>query len=159
MRKTLTLIILVELLVFSSLAQSNLYNTESQDSLNVYQKSIAEFCKYADKAFPTVKTIYIEKSALVTWLPSTYSKFNFIFITESEIKDWHKKNKGNFFFTRIVPLRVKDGTFFINIIPFKVQFENKQLKLINSGALTTRFKYNGNGFSYIETTGGFQYLK
>jgi hypothetical protein len=159
MRKTLTLIVLIELLAFSSFSQSNFYNTESQDSSNVYQKSIAEFCKYVDKAFPTVKTIYIEKSALVTWLPTVHGKFSFIFISESEIKGLYKKNKGNFSYTRIVPLRVKDNVFFINIIPFKVEFEKKQLKLINSGALKTKFKYNDNNFTYIETDGGFQYLK
>jgi hypothetical protein len=134
-------------------------STETTDESGVYNIALSEFIDYIQNYFPKAKEITLEKSLIsTTWLSSNFENINITQLQEWELPREFKKRKGKLYYVRIVPLRFKDNIFFINVIPFKVSMDGKNVSLINSGALTVKFKYDCNtqNLMFIETTGGFQ---
>jgi hypothetical protein len=122
------------------MAQAN--NTESQDTTNVYIQSFRLFCEYVEKYFPDTKEILLEENALTTkGMPAQVGDLDIRQINQRDLKAEIKK-KSVIYLTRIVPLRMKDGEFFINIIPFEVTYEKKNLHLVNGGAFVVNYKYD-----------------
>jgi hypothetical protein len=163
MRKFALLFVCIVCSLKSFSQEGNYFNTEASDSTNVYYKALSDFCKYVEKVFPNVSTVYIERSVLNTWLPNKIGKFNFHFLDEKDIIKLHSEKKKVVYFTRVVPIRVAKDFFYVNIIPFRVEVPKKgELKLINSGAIQSKFTYDcrTGKFSYIGVgDGGFSEIE
>jgi len=135
--------LLITLLFNCSYAFAQGSDTESNDSINVYFQSFELFCKHVEKYFPDTKQILLEENALTTKaIPSKVGKLEIRLISQSDLKSEFKKKGSDKYLTKIVPLRMKDGIFFINIIPFKVAYKKRNLRLINGGAFVTNYEYD-----------------
>lgn len=121
-------------------------NTESKDSTNIYFQSIEILCKNLHNKF---ETLFVEQNNLTTnSLPFKIGEHEIKIIDTSELKKLVKKNK-DIEIVRIIPLRVKTGEFFVNIIYFSVKIERKQIKFINMGGYSVVFEYDTNTNSFI----------
>lgn len=58
---------------------------------------------------------------------------------------------------RIVPLRVREDNFFVNVIPFSVSYKKKNFNYVNSGGLGMIYEFddeiNGLKFKSVEMGG------
>ncbi|MBW6481370.1 MAG: hypothetical protein K0B37_18240 [Bacteroidales bacterium] len=113
------------------------FNTESNDSTNIYFQAFNKYCIERNQI-----TFLVEENDLTTKsLPSEINGQKIELINASKLQSLVKKGK-QIDLIRIVPLRVKDGEFFVNIIVFKVEGKRRQLNLINQGGVSVVFNYN-----------------
>jgi hypothetical protein len=121
-------------------------NTESKDSTNIYFQSIEILCKKLHNKF---ETLFVEQNNLTTnSLPLKIGEHEIKIIDITELKKLVKKNK-DIEIVSIIPLRVKTGEFFVNIIYFSVKIERKQIIFINKGGYSVVFEYDTNTNSFI----------
>jgi hypothetical protein len=121
-------------------------NTESKDSTNIYFQSVEILCNNLHNKF---ETLFIEQNSLTTnSLPSKISEHEIKIIDITELKKLVKQNK-DIEVVRIIPLRVRAGEFFVNIIYFSVKIERKQIIFTNKGGYSIVFEYDTNTNSFI----------
>lgn len=121
-------------------------NTESKDSTNIYFQSVVILCNNLHNKF---ETLFVEQNNLTTnSLPSKIDEHEIKIIDIAELKKLVKRNK-DIEIVRIIPLRVKTGEFFVNIIYFSVKIERKQIIFINKGGYSVVFDYDTNTNSFI----------
>ena len=139
--KSLSIFAIFCCLSFDSFGQSAT-TTESSDSTNLYFQALNSYIKYLVKSGSAERKLLVEKNNLTTdKLPSRFGQFEIIYLDGIEVRD-QLKGKSEMKVIRIVPLRVKDSNFFINIIPFTVRMNKKVVNYINSGGEKVVFKYD-----------------
>jgi hypothetical protein len=128
-------------------------NTESKDSTNIYYQALSTYCAHLPP--DNMTTLFLEENNITTEsIPEgnhTIKVLNFPAIQNK------LKQKNSIVLIRIVPLRIKNGKFFINIIPFNVVSTPSGLNYINSGGSTVEFLYDCSSGKFtvaeIETRG------
>lgn len=122
-------------------------NTETRDSTNIYFQAFKNYCSKLDSV--NGSELNVEENNLTTSsLPSKIGSFHINVIDVFELQKQLKK-LGPLILIRIVPMRVKNGVFFINIIPFKVIKTKRGINYINSGGATIRFNYDCKSKNFI----------
>lgn len=58
------------------------------------------------------------------------------------------KEKKQVQLLRIVPLRIKEGNFFVNIVVFNVVKKRRQFDFVNVGGISVIFDYDNNSKSF-----------
>jgi hypothetical protein len=145
-----------------------MYNTERQDSTNVYHKALTEFCGYIEKYFPAVSEITIESTPMTTMFPVKMGNIKLDYLARTNVKKEFKK-KGISYYCVITPLLLRSGEFSVNVIPLRIdyqknlwtKFEKDEIGYVSSGGIKSRFKYdcsNGN-LIFIGSEGGFDKIK
>ena len=146
-----TILLTVFILFFGLKAHSQTsFNTEANDSTNVYHFSLAKYCENLDKSGNKESTVYVEKDYLVTKdLPSRIKSHEIRYYDMTEVKKYLKGKKG-MTLVRIIPLRVKTNDFFVNVIPFSVSYKKKNFDFVNGGGLSVKFQFDQgtNGLIY-----------
>jgi hypothetical protein len=162
MRKTAFLILLA-ILTGKSVVGQGTFNTEHQDTTNIYRKGLEAFCGYAKKVFPKVKKIYLSDQNRDFWdIPPKCDGIDFEVVTQEQIMDMARADpEKTYFFTRISHLKLKDALFQITVIPFKVEPVNGRLMLVNGGGIRLDFTYDCKmkGLKLVKVDGGFGELK
>lgn len=137
MRLLITTIIIIGLL--NSAKCQKAFNTENADSSNVYFQSLKIICDaYAQNGYDEV---FIEENLTTKGLPKNCQGLTIKYINNTTIKKFTGKNK-TLLLHRIIPLRLKDGEFFVNIIKFEVSRIKKKYKYANKGGNKLIFEYD-----------------
>jgi len=143
-RLILNLVLLsLPLAVFGQTANS----TETMDSTNVYYQAFKLYCSELDSA-KNFKLNVEENNLTTSSLPTQIGSFHINIIDIFRLQKQLKK-LGSLILIRIVPMRIKSGVFFINIIPFRVVKTEEGINYINSGGATIRFNYDCQGKHFI----------
>ncbi len=138
-----TIILTTLLLAFSikSFSQQG-FNTEKKDSSNVYYYSLIKYCDYLDMQKDKARIIYVEKNYLImNDLPDKIKGHVIKYMDNGDIID-HLKGRESMTLVRIVPLRVKENDFFVNVIPFGVTYKKKNFNYVNGGGLGVKFEFD-----------------
>lgn len=131
--------------IFAQVANS----TESNDSTNIYYQSLIKYCDYLESLNIDKKTLYLEENALVTkGIPSEIGRFEIKCLNIDQLREAAKGEEG-IQLIRVVQLRVKEGQFFVNIIPFKVTYKKKNFSFINSGGEKIVYEYDKETKKFI----------
>jgi hypothetical protein len=143
------------LLIFYGILFANIclgqtvFNTEKNDETNIYRNALTIYCNSLDKT--KIKTVYVEPNYLITDnLPKRLGEVEIQFPDLNELKKLIKENGGHLTLVRIIPLKVNQSDFFINVIPFYTTYKKNNFKLGNGGGLTIHYKFdtNLNGLIY-----------
>ncbi len=144
------------------------YSTEKQDSSNVYHKAIIEFSNYLQKQFPDVDEVNFEAIPITTMFPDNINGIEINYIPRSEIERQFKKGKIKYYCV-ISPMQLKDGIFFVNVIPFKVdyqknlwsEYKKKEIGFISQGGIKSKFQYDAknSNLKFLGSEGGFQNIE
>ncbi|QJB37298.1 hypothetical protein HF324_05305 [Chitinophaga oryzae] len=115
-------------------------NTEAKDSTNLYYQAFSNYC--AQLSSENVQTLLLEENNITTEsIPRRIGAHNIevldVFGVQNKLKE-----KKSIILIRIVPLRIKNGNFFINIIPFNVVSTSSGINYINSGGSIVEFLYD-----------------
>lgn len=140
-------LILVAMISFAEIMNAQIStNTESTDSTNIYYQSLSIFC---NSLHNKTEGLLIEQNNLTTnSLPSKIGNHEIRIIDMVELKKLLKENK-DIEIVRIIPLRVKDGEFFVNIIYFDVKAEKRQFYFTNKGGYSVVFSFNSDNKQFI----------
>ncbi len=112
-------------------------SSESKDSSNIYSIALKVYLGGA----VVNDELFIEENDITTSsIPEQLGGVTIQLMKSSQIRK--KAKKGTFTLYRVVPLRFDAGIFFVNIIPFSVKCERKNLQMVNQGGLTVKFKYS-----------------
>jgi hypothetical protein len=109
---------------------------------NVFLYSLREYCRTLDPA--TTKIVYIRKDYPIgeSW-PTQIEGFQIEYLdTFKEYKKAIKDNDGSIRVVGISPLHLKDGNFFVPVIPFGVSYRKKELHFSNGGGWNFYYEYN-----------------
>ena len=149
--KNLLTFLAISLLSNFGIAQT-IYNTESKDSTNIYTNSLAKLCDITDHTKMDSPIFYVEKTLFTDNLPDKIQDFKIEYLNESEQIEMIKKKDGKMILIRIVPLRVRNGTFFVNVIPFQAYYHKKRLELANGGGMKVEYKFDSelNGLTFVK---------
>ncbi|WP_146613724.1 hypothetical protein [Algoriphagus yeomjeoni] len=141
-----------------------MYNTERQDSTNVYHKALIEFCGYVEKYFPEVAEVTVESTPMITMFPQKMGNLKIEYLPRSEVKKEFKK-KGLKYYCVITPMLLKSGEFIVNVIPFRIdyqknlwtKFKNNEIGYVSDGGIKSRFKYDCHqeNLTFLGSEGGF----
>lgn len=133
---------LLFLLITSFGYSQSLSGTEATDSTNIYCHALATFLKSYEPQDKNMVTVLVEKNDLTTNKCITkIGSYSIQYIDGFEVKQLLKK-ETSITLIRVIPLRVKQGDFFINIIPFSVQRKKKNYQYINSGGASVHYQFN-----------------
>jgi hypothetical protein len=154
--RTIILTTLLLALYTKSFSQQG-FNTEKQDSSNVYYYSLIQYCDYLDKQKDKTQEIYVEKTELIIdYLPDKINDHAIKYMDNAEVIS-HIKGHEGMTLVRIVPLKVMGNDFFVNVIPFTVTYKKEKLRFGNSGGLGVKFgfdsKTNGLIFKSSQMSG------
>ncbi len=120
-------------------------NTESRDNQDVYFQSLKKYL-IENK---TSEIVYVELNSFTTnGLPENINGISIKYIGGRDIKKKAKKEK-EFTLHRVIPLRMEDGIFFVNVIPYRVQCKGKTLDLKNMGGQKINFTYDCVNMKFI----------
>lgn len=139
-------IITLALLVSSNLHAQIATNTEMKDSTNIYFQAYKVYCKQQKE---NNSPLLVEENNITTKsLPLE------CFGHKTEITNIDKlqllvKERKKVQLLRLVPLRIKDGSFFVNIVVFNVERKGKQFDFINAGGISVVFEYDSNSKLFI----------
>lgn len=115
------------------------FNTENSDSSNVYFQSLEILCNaYAQNGY---KEILVEESNTTKGLPNKCQGITIEYIDRVQIKKLTKKG-NDLLLHRIIPLRLQDGIFFVNILEFNVSRIKKKYNYVNQGGHKLNFVYD-----------------
>jgi len=156
MKKIIALILLNSLILAGQ--SQTLFNTDGlNDANNVYLFSLTEYCKSLDSL--ETRDVYVIKKDFIgnNW-PQTIGIYSIHYVhSVKEYRLMLQGNKKNTCVVGIGNLELRDGTFFVEIIPFQVTLIGSRVHLVNDGGLTVYFYYNSedNGliFNRKEWTG------
>jgi len=146
---TLLLAVFILFVGFKTHSQTS-FNTEANDSSNIYLFSLTKYCEYLDNSGNKESTVYVEKDDIFTNdLPNRIKSHEIRYFEMIEVKNYLKGKKG-IILVRIIPLRVKANDFFVNVIPFSVSYDKKKFHFINGGGLGVKFQFDQgtNGLIY-----------
>ncbi|MFD2888298.1 hypothetical protein [Chitinophaga cymbidii] len=115
-------------------------NTESHDSSNIYYQAFMHYCS---NSLPDNNGILLVEENNIT-TESLPKQLKNIRVEVVDVQKLQKKLKTTKSLTliRVVPLRVKEGRFFVNIIPFDVSRTRSGFHYVNSGGCTVEFLYD-----------------
>lgn len=141
-----------------------MYNTERQDSTNVYHKALIEFCGYVEKYFPEVIKVTVESTPMITMFPQEIGNLKIEYLPRSEVKKEFKK-KGLMYYCVITPMLLKSGEFIVNVIPSRIEnqkhlwtkFKKNEIGYVSDGGIKSRFKYDclKEKLTFLDSDGGF----
>lgn len=113
-------------------------NTESEDSTNIYYQAFETYCNQKNNS----ETLLIEENNLTTKsLPARFNEQEIKLVNAIELQQLLKKEK-HLHLIRIVPLRSRDGEFFVNIIIFKVEGKRNKYSFVNVDGVSVVYVYN-----------------
>jgi hypothetical protein len=117
-------------------------DNKSADSDNIYHTSIQIYCEYLKSVDFKSQKIYVEQNYLITKdLPEKILGIDIEVINSEQLKKILKTHEY-IQVIRIIPLRLKEGDFFVNIIPFKVSYRKRNFNFINEGGTKIIFQYD-----------------
>lgn len=129
-------LIVIPCLVFGQKAD----NTESKDTTNLYYQAFSNYC--ARLSSENIQMLLLEENNITTEsIPKRMGSHNIEVLDVFGVQNKLKENKS-IILIRIVPLRIKNGKFFVNIIPFNVVSTSSGINYINSGGSTVEFLYD-----------------
>jgi hypothetical protein len=131
-------------------------NTEARDSTNLYYQALKVYVNAMTTRNREKPILFVEKNPVVTnSLPSQLGVYEFKYLEGYEV-DQKLKGENPITLIRIVPVRMKNGIFYINIIPFTVKRENRKINYINSGGdrISFEFDCSTNSFRFKEIAHG-----
>ena len=119
------------------------YNTDSRDSTNIYYNSLLQYAQTIDKTLLIDNTIYVEQNFLITdKLPPNINGLRIEYLDRTNLKRKIHQEDGEITLVRIVPLRISNGDFFVNIIPFSTTYSKNQFWYANGGGLSVIYEYS-----------------
>ncbi|RIV68838.1 hypothetical protein [Flagellimonas aequoris] len=118
------------------------FNTESKDSTNIYFHSLKKMCELFDANSVNNQILYVEENLFTDKLPDNILNFQIKYLNEYEIIKTIKDKGGDIMLIRIVSLRIRNGVFFINIIPFQAIYNKGNLELVNSGGMKVEYLFS-----------------
>ena len=123
-------------------------NTEMDNSTNIYYQAISILC---DNLHDKTESLLVEQNNLTTnSLPSKIGKHDIRVIDIAELQSLLKRNKGKEIeIARIIPLRVEEGEFFVNIIFFDAKVKKRQIYFSNKGGYSIVFDYNTDNKQFV----------
>lgn len=124
-------------------------NTESRDSSNIYYQAFKHYCSQLSSSSSDI--LLVEENNITTEsLPKQLGGLQIEIIDVWKLQKKLKTTKS-LVLIRIVPLRVNEGHFFINIIPFNVMRSKSGVNYVNSGGSKVEFLYDcTNGIFKLE---------
>lgn len=132
-------------------------NTEAADSSNVYHLALKIYVQNLGQPSPEQTILFIEKNYLFTDpLPQQVGGYKIEYLDGYELNE-KLKAKRAITVIRIIPLRLKKGLFFVNIIPFTVEKESRRnVRYTNSGGegIIFDFDCSTNTFRFKEIVHG-----
>lgn len=142
MKKIKIIFINLFLCISSISTAQNALNTESKDSTNIYYHALTQYCDLVEKNQPNITTIYVEKDNLISEkLPEKIGRFSILYFDFLDIKRYLKKS-DKMTLVKIIPLRVKQDDFYVNVIPFSVSYSKKNFNYVNSGGLSAHYRFS-----------------
>ncbi len=139
--KKLILVFVISFSINIGFSQST-FNTESTDSTNIYFHSLKKMCELFDANSVNNQILYVEENLFTDKLPDTILNFQIKYLNESEVIKTIKDKGGDIMLIRIVSLRIRNGVFFINIIPFQAIYNKGNLELVNSGGMKVQYSFS-----------------
>ena len=137
--------IFILLLIACNCKSQDITSTEAVGSSNIYYAALTRFVESNCK---DCKEILIEKDELITdKLPAKIGNCVVNFV-DVDFIDEILKQKIKLTLFHVIPLRVKDGEFFVNIISFDVQKESDHFRYINTGGAKVVFYYEKQKFVF-----------
>lgn len=123
-------------------------NTELDDSTNIYHQAISIFC---NNLFDKSESLLVEQNNLTTSsLPHKVGDHEIRIIDITSLQSILKKKRGEKIeIVRVIPLRVKQGEFFVNIIFFDANIKKRQIYFTNKGGYSIVFNYNTTKKKFI----------
>lgn len=142
MKKITTTLILAAATIFTYGQTAT--NTESADTSNIYHQALRIYVNNMDAKRGEVATLLVEKNYLFTdALPKQIGKYKIDYLDGYEVNE-KLRRESQITLIRIIPLRLDKGVFFINIIPFTVKKEKRNLRYLNSGGDGIIFEFDCN---------------
>lgn len=123
-------------------------STEALDSSNIYFHAMMRYCESNSH----IKHIYLEENPLTTSsLPQKLGTVNIEIIGFTQRGKLLRRNNP-LQMVRIVPLRVANGKFNVNIITFEVTIKKNVFHCTSLHGSSIIFKYNcsNNSFEFVE---------
>lgn len=155
--KKITALLLLNWFISAGFSQTILNTDGLNDANNVYLFSLTEYCKSLDSL--ESRDIYVIKKDFIgnTW-PKAIGKYSIHYVQSAQ--EYRRIIHGNKESTRVVGignLELRDGTFFVGVIPFRATLIRSRVHLANGGGLNVYFQYDTEGqgliFSRKEWTG------
>lgn len=141
-----TLLIVAILLLNNTMKAQIVTNTEVADSTNIYYDSFKKYCEQIDKK---VGILFVEEDFLITKiLPREINGHKIEIIAIANLKKLLKDRK-QLQLLRLIPLRVKDGDFYVNIVVFNVKFRHKQFDFVNQGGISVVYSYDTKNKAFV----------
>ncbi len=135
----------IMLLIVSFLGLNRIYGqaintTGSRDSSNIYFHAFRYYS--SDPSSIKAGVLLVEENNLTTEsLPERLGKLKIEVINFSQIQE-KVKNGKSLMLLRIVPMEIKEGRFFVNLIWFKVNRGRSGISYMNQGGSTVYFLYD-----------------
>lgn len=121
-------------------------NTEMPDSTNIYYQSFKKYCEIIDK---NTDLLFVEENNFITKsLPKELDGQKIKVVNIVELQKL-LKDKKQMQLLRLIPLRMKDGDFFVNIIVFNVAVKRKHFDFINEGGISVVYSYDTEHKTFI----------
>jgi len=121
-------------------------NTELSDSTNIYYQSFKRYCEQINKK---ADFLFVEENHFITKsLPEEFNGQKIKVVNVVELQNL-LKDKNQVQLLRLVPLRMKDGDFFVNIIVFNVAVKRKHFDFVNEGGMSIVYSYDTEHKTFI----------
>ena len=134
------------LLLGNNLKAQIVTNTEAADYTNIYYASFKKYCEQINKK-PGI--MFVEENFYITNILTTEISGNKIeIVTIADLKKLLKDRK-QMQLLRLIPLRVKDGDFYVNIVVFNVKFRHKQFDFVNQGGISVVYSYDTKDKAFV----------
>ena len=93
--------------------------------------------------------MFVEENFYITnILPTEISGNKIEIVTIADLKKLLKDRK-QMQLLRLIPLRVKDGDFYVNIVVFNVKFRHKQFDFVNQGGISVVYSYDTKDKAFV----------
>ena len=121
-------------------------NTELSDSTNIYYQSFKKYCEQINKK---ADFLFVEENHFITKsLPEEFNGQKIKVVNVVELQSL-LKDKNQVQLLRLIPLRMKDGDFFVNIIVFNVATKRKHFDFVNEGGMSIVYSYDTEHKTFI----------
>jgi hypothetical protein len=115
------------------------FSTEKADSSNIYFQSLKIISDaYVQNGY---EKIFVEENLITRGLPEKCQGLAIKYVNSVAINKLTRKGK-TLSLHRFIPLRLKGGEFFVNIIRFEVSRNKKNYKYVNKGGNKLIFEYD-----------------
>lgn len=138
---------LVTVLIFffsglSSFSQTILDTDGLNNPDNVFLFVLKEYCKTLDSVATDV--VYVRKQYPIgdSW-PKKIEGFQIEYLSnDREYKEAIKKNSGGITVVGLGDLELRDGDFYVGVIPFGASYKKRTIHLVNGGSWLFYFDYD-----------------